>query len=111
MGVKALQKQLVFNSLTDGADLPKKIEGIALLDDKHVALINDNDFAIKGNGSKVHVLELGQKLGQSAGLSIGLNMIGRYASNTFDASAAEILAFHHTSGRIFVANAKAGAVD
>jgi len=44
-GVQALSKSLVLNT-DDRKNMPKKIEGIGLLDANTVMLINDNDFGI-----------------------------------------------------------------
>lgn len=41
--IKSLEKKIVFDSSAI-ASMPTKIEGMAVLDSQHVALINDNDF-------------------------------------------------------------------
>lgn len=46
-GIRPLTKHIFLNS-TDYPELPEKLEGIALLDNKDVILVNDNDFGIKG---------------------------------------------------------------
>jgi len=43
-GIRAVKKQLVFNSMFDAPNLPRKIEGIASLENGQLILINDNDF-------------------------------------------------------------------
>lgn len=35
-----------------GADAPLKLEGLALLDERHVALVNDDDFGIHARGAE-----------------------------------------------------------
>lgn len=47
----------------------------------------------------------------SDGAALGLTPIGSFETGVFDESAAEIVAFHAKSDRLFVVNAKAGAVD
>ncbi|WP_098469751.1 choice-of-anchor I family protein [Serinibacter salmoneus] len=43
--------------------------------------------------------------------AIGLSVLGTYASGVFDESAAEIVAFHAATQRVFTVNAEAGVVD
>ncbi|WP_076416975.1 choice-of-anchor I family protein [Colwellia sp. UCD-KL20] len=113
---KAVSKELVFNTLTDmpaGMTAPTKIEGIAVLDNEHVLLINDNDFGIFGDATKALVLNIADKF-MSAGTPIkkpAMNMIARYQSNILGESAAEIVAFHSESKRVYVINAKSSQVD
>jgi len=57
-------KKLVFDSKENEPDLAKKIEGIAVLNDEYVALINDNDFGIEGDQSRIHVKKLYDQLNQ-----------------------------------------------
>lgn len=111
---KPVTKKLVFNSLTDVADgtLPSKVEGIALLDDTHVALINDNDFGIAGDETKLVILPIAEQLTEGdAPSTIELSKLSTYESGVFDAGAAEIVAFDETTDRLFVVNANAGTVD
>ncbi len=44
IGIRVVKKQLVFNSMFDAPNLPRKIEGIASLENGQLVLINDNDF-------------------------------------------------------------------
>lgn len=111
-----LSKVLVFNTLTDmpeGISAPSKIEGIAMLDDEYVLLINDNDFGIKGDGTKGIVLKIADKFSgtETASKSIELDLVARHASGQYDVSAAEIVAYHKSSQRIFAVNAKSKKVD
>ncbi len=56
-GVTPLTKTLLFT--TDSAEgFPSKIEGVANLDGKHFLLINDNDFGIEGDETKVKIVTL-----------------------------------------------------
>jgi len=50
--IKAVTKTLRFDS-ADFEDIPTKLEGIAILGNGDVALINDNDFGIKGDPTRV----------------------------------------------------------
>jgi hypothetical protein len=51
--VVALIKTLRFDTARDFPDAPVKLEGIAFLGDGTMALINDNDFGITGDATKV----------------------------------------------------------
>jgi hypothetical protein len=51
--VVALSKTLRFDTARDYPDAPVKLEGIAFLGDGTMALINDNDFGIAGDATKV----------------------------------------------------------
>jgi len=113
---KALKKSLVFNTLTDmptGITAPKKLEGIAVLDNEHVLLINDNDFGIEGDDTKAIVLNIADKFKPTTTIATQpkMNLIARYQSNLLGESAAEIVAFHSTSKRVYVINAKSSQVD
>ncbi len=44
--------------------LPKKIEGLAILDEQTLLLVNDNDFGIEGDGTRFVTLRLGADLSQ-----------------------------------------------
>ena len=54
-GVTPVKKVLRFDS-ADFKDIPTKLEGIAILGNGDVALINDNDFGITGEKTRVVVL-------------------------------------------------------
>jgi len=60
-GVPALAKTLVMNTDNRGG-MPKKIEGIGLVDANTLMLINDNDFGIDGDGTAVVVVKLSTPL-------------------------------------------------
>jgi len=60
-GVPALAKILVMNTDNRGG-MPKKIEGIGLVDAHTMMLINDNDFGIEGDGTAVVVVKLSTPL-------------------------------------------------
>ena len=116
----AVNKELVFNTLTDmpeGIAAPKKIEGIAILDSEHVLLINDNDFGIDGSHTQAIILKIADKFiaTESADTnslnSTSMNMIARYQSNLLGESAAEIVAYHASSSRVYVINAQSSQVD
>ncbi|WP_353979342.1 esterase-like activity of phytase family protein [Salinicola endophyticus] len=57
-GVVPVTKQRIFDSLTDAPELVSKVEGVAILDDRHLLLANDNDFGIAGADSVFTVLPL-----------------------------------------------------
>ncbi|GAB4371474.1 MAG: esterase-like activity of phytase family protein [Kiloniellaceae bacterium] len=52
-GIVALAKTLRFDTARDFPAAPVKLEGIAFLGDGTLALINDNDFGIAGDATKV----------------------------------------------------------
>ena len=113
---KPLAKILTFNTLTDmpaGIDAPKKLEGIAMLNDEYVLLINDNDFGIDGDDTTAIILNISERFAGAATKSrkATLNLVARYESGQFDESAAEIVAFHKASGRIYVVNSQSSKVD
>ena len=113
---KAVAKSLVFNTLTDmpaGITAPSKIEGIAVLDDKHVLLINDNDFGIAGDATTAIILDIAEKFNNTTipATKPVMNLVARYESGQFDESAAEIVAFHKNSQRVYVVNAQSKSVD
>lgn len=108
-------KQLVFNSLTDmpsGTALPAKVEGIALLDAKHLLLINDNDFGITGEESVISILPIAEALTEEVTPQrLSMSVVGRYESGVFDESAAEVVDYHSASERVFIVNANNKKVD
>ena len=115
-GATPLMKSLVFNSLTDmpdGMSLPSKVEGIALLDDDYVLLINDNDFGIEGDPTVATVLKIGQRLRGDDTRSRRIELVqrGSYAAGILDASAAEINAYAQATQEVFVTNAATGKID
>lgn len=61
-GITPLTKTLAFDSQTDAPGLATKIEGIAVLDNEYVALINDNDFAIRGDLTEITIKKITQQL-------------------------------------------------
>lgn len=114
INAKPAAKKLVFNSLTDVADgvLPSKVEGVTLLDDRHVLLINDNDFGITDEVTRAVVLEIGKQIANGpAPKTVSLKQEGTYASGIYGKGAAEIVAYDHDQQRIFVVNANDGVVD
>lgn len=111
---KPAAKKLVFNSLTDVADgvLPSKVEGVTLLDGRHLLLINDNDFGITDEVTRAVVLDVGQQIASGpAPKTVQLKVEGTYASGLFGEGAAEIVAHDPDQQRIFVVNAKDATVD
>ena len=111
-----LKKSLAFDSMTDlpeGVTLPEKVEGVALLDDDYVLLINDNDFGIKGESTVATVLKIREHLGSDETRSTRIKLVqnSTYASGIYDQSAAEINAFSALSEEVFVTNAATGKID
>jgi DNA-binding beta-propeller fold protein YncE len=107
-------KELVMDSLRDLPNAKAKIESVALLDGKHVALINDNDFGVAGDTTSIVVAPLYRQVlsgGDSAELK--LSRIGRFQNPNaeYDVGAAEIVAYDTASKRAFVINAQAKTVD
>ncbi|NOY61849.1 MAG: esterase-like activity of phytase family protein [Gammaproteobacteria bacterium] len=116
-------KVSLFNSMTDmpgNLVLPPKVEGMALLDKRHLLLIGDNDFGI-GNVSgatnrqntQAVIIDIGAQLAATAGKTARIKMveIGSYESGIYNASAAEITAYDKQRREIYVVNAKSGKVD
>jgi hypothetical protein len=55
-GITPVMKVLRFDTARDFKDAPVKIEGVAILGDGSLALINDNDFGITGDGTVVLIV-------------------------------------------------------
>lgn len=55
--ITPVEKTLRFDTATDAKDAPTKIEGVAFLKDGSMVLINDNDFGIKGDATKILVVK------------------------------------------------------
>ncbi len=53
VSVTPLSKTLRFDTARDLKDAPAKIEGMAFLADGTLLLINDNDFGIRGDETKI----------------------------------------------------------
>ena len=53
-----LSKTLIFDQDSDAPELPGKIEGVAVLNPATLMLINDNDFAIGGERTRVTFIHL-----------------------------------------------------
>ena len=64
LGVTPVTKELIYSSLTDTGSTPVsgKIEGMALLDDTHILLINDNDFGINNQTTQIQIVTTPEKL-------------------------------------------------
>ena len=110
-GTKAVHKSLVFNSLNDPDSFGKKLEGMALLSDRHLMLINDNDFAIEGTETSVKVIDLADNLWTSSKVvkaAPQLSLVGRYKASTTGEGAAEIVQYHQASKKVFAINGDAG---
>lgn len=106
-----VSKSLVFNSMIDAPDLPKKIEGIAWLDAQHIMLINDNDFGIEGSASEINVLNIGDKFTSSqsdVSEKLEMTLVARYQSSSTGEGAAEIVQYHHSSNSVFAINGDLG---
>ncbi len=57
LGIVPVAKTLRFDQGRDFKDAPSKIEGMALLGDGSLALINDNDFGIRGDATRIIVVK------------------------------------------------------
>ena len=55
--VAPLKKTLRFDTFRDLKDAPEKIEGVAFLQDGSMVLINDNDFGIRGDATRVVIVK------------------------------------------------------
>jgi len=115
VSIMPLHKSLVLDSRKLHAQkdivLPKKVEGVALLDDKFIALINDNDFGITGEKSQIFVIDAYQDLIAQSGQRIHLQEVGRYDTGLKDESAAEIVAFDARSKQVLFINASTSKVE
>jgi hypothetical protein len=56
-GINLVEKILRFDTARDFKDAPVKIEGMAVLGDGALALINDNDFGITGEATQVLIVK------------------------------------------------------
>ncbi|MEG9883242.1 MAG: esterase-like activity of phytase family protein [Hyphomicrobiales bacterium] len=56
VGLAAISKTLRFDS-ADYPEAPNKLEGLAIMGDGSLAMINDNDFGIKGDSTKIVVID------------------------------------------------------
>jgi hypothetical protein len=56
LGIVPVTKALRFDTARDAKDAPLKIEGIAFLGDGSLILINDNDFGIRGDDTRILVV-------------------------------------------------------
>lgn len=56
LGLTPVQKTLRFDTAQHAKDAPTKLEGIAFLGDGAMALINDNDFGIGGDATKIVIV-------------------------------------------------------
>ncbi|WP_185964457.1 choice-of-anchor I family protein [Aliikangiella marina] len=111
VGASPVNKSLVFNSMTQSPELPKKIEGIAWMSNDYVMLINDNDFGIEGGETEINLLNIGGDLvSESSNVAAkpGLTLIGRYQASTGGEGAAEIVQYHANSESIFTINGDLG---
>lgn len=111
VGAQPVSKSLVFNSMIDAPDLPKKIEGIAWLDPQHIMLINDNDFGIAGGATEINVLNVADKLLSSQSKVVDkpvMTLTGRYQSSSTGEGAAEIVQYHLASNSVFTINGDLG---
>jgi hypothetical protein len=55
-GIVPVRKTLRFDTARDARDAPTKIEGVAFLADGAMVLINDNDFGIRGDATKLLIV-------------------------------------------------------
>lgn len=54
--VQPVAKTLRFDTFRDAKDAPEKIEGLAFLQDGSLVMINDNDFGIRGDATRIVVV-------------------------------------------------------
>ena len=113
VNAKPVAKALAFNSLTDGpaGTLPTKVEGLAMLDDQHLLMINDNDFGIEGKDTVAVILPIVEDLKAVESVNFDASFIGRYESGVFDDGAAEIVAYDAANQKAFVVNSNDAVVD
>jgi hypothetical protein len=52
-GIKVVDKTLRLDTFRDVKDAPEKIEGLAFLQDGSLVMINDNDFGIRGDATRI----------------------------------------------------------
>lgn len=57
LGIVALRKVLRFDAARDLPSAPTKLEGVAVLGDGSLAVLNDNDFGIGGEATRIVVLK------------------------------------------------------
>lgn len=57
LGVTPVSKTQRFDTFKDLKGAPEKIEGMALLEDGSLMLINDNDFGIRGDATKIVIVK------------------------------------------------------
>jgi len=57
LGVTPVTKALRFDTFKDGKGAPEKIEGMTLLEDGSLMLINDNDFGIRGDATRIVIVK------------------------------------------------------
>ncbi|GLS26341.1 choice-of-anchor I family protein [Marinibactrum halimedae] len=116
IGAAPVAKALAFNTLTDLTEdvtVPKKIEGIALLNDDVMLLINDNDFGIEGDETEIIAVNRSKMNTEAvASQKIQLSAIATYTTDLEEKEgAAEIVAYDASRTRVFVVNAVDGSVD
>jgi hypothetical protein len=65
MGLVPVAKTLMLDSAINlPGQLPSKVEGVAVLDNKHLLLVNDSDFSIEGDTTYFSVVELGKRISE-----------------------------------------------
>lgn len=109
-------KALAFNTLTDlpeGVTAQTKLEGIALLDDETMLLINDNDFGIAGEQTQLLAMSREQINRESVvSQTVRMEPIATFTTVEDDPEgAAEIVSYDVAGERVFVVNAVAQSVD
>jgi hypothetical protein len=63
MGLVPVAKTLMLDSAINlPGQLPAKVEGVAVLDNEHLLLVNDSDFGIEGDTTYFSVVEFGETL-------------------------------------------------
>jgi len=115
--LQAVRKELLFT--TDDYDgFPRKLETIARPNPDELLIVNDNDYALTGQETRVARVRLDGPLG-SARAEVGpqprqtglVRHLGRYSTGVFDDGAAEIPAYDSGTQRLFVVNGHANGID
>ena len=120
-GVPFVPKHLGFDSLnmplpSNIDPLGENVEGLALLSNNFVALVNDNRYGLFGQtANRISILPLGAFFTDNLPLQISLNYAEsasfRRNDAQLDTGAATALAADSTNSQLFVVNGQSGGVD
>jgi len=117
--LEPLPKHLLFTT-DDHEGFPTKLEGIARPNPDELLVVNDNDYALFGDRTRVARVRFDGELGTDRAdgpvrtdrrRDGFLGHLGRYSTGVYDDGAAEIPAFHPDSRRLFVVNGSATGID